>query len=387
MKKVSLGQLAANTYIDAPVYLDEKFILFSPEIPISSQLIERLKKWNFEKVFTNGMPSDVPPTQTAGNAVAGGSILDQDIKEKEAGKKALHFFQHITTQMNQIFADFQMKGEFFPNPVIDISKEVMEEVRQNKHALLSIQPPEPEGVFYIVPHAVKTAVFALAIADFFRLPPHRQIDIGTTALLHEIGMLKIPPEIYQHDRSLTDKERKTIIAHPVLSYRILKEVGFPATVCLGVLEHHEYVDGSGYPRKLTGPNISLYGKIVGLASAYAAATSRRPFREEHDGHTSIMDLVKEMGTRYDERVLRALIFTLSVFPIGTYVRLTNGALGLVVKTDPREPKHPIVRLLVNEKNVPYRDRPVVQPKDGDEVRIERPLSKEETAELKKTLSS
>jgi HD-GYP domain-containing protein (c-di-GMP phosphodiesterase class II) len=387
MKKVSVGQLQANTYIDAPVFLDEKFILFSPEIPISPQLLERLNKWNYEKVFTNGLPSNVPPTQTGGLAGAGESVLDQDIKEKEAQKKATYFFQHVAKQMNQIFNDFQTKGEFFPNPVITISKEIMEEIRLNRQALLSIQPPEQDGMLYIVPHAVKTAIFALAIADFFKLPPHKQIDIGTTALLHEIGMLRIPPEIYQHNRKLTEQERKTIIAHPVLSYRILKEAGFPSTVCLGVLEHHEYIDGSGYPRKLAGQNISLYGKIVGVASAYSAATSSRPFREEHDGHTSIMDLAKEMGKRYDERVLRALIFTLSVFPIGTYVRLSNGARGLIVKTDPKEPKHPIVRLLVNEKNIPYRDRPVIQPREGDEVTIERPLNKDETAELKKALTN
>jgi len=382
MKKVSLGQLQENSYIDAPVFLDEKYILFSPEIPISPELIERLRKWNYQQIYTNGLPSDIPPIQSGGLAGTGESILDQDIKEKESQKAALQFFQHISKKMNQVFTDFQLKGEFFPNPVIDISKEIMEKIRQNKQPLLSIQPPEQEDVMYVVPHAVKTAIFALAIADFFKLPPHKQIDIGTTALLHEIGMLRIPPEIYQHNRRLTEQERKTIIAHPVLSYRILKEAGFPSTVCLGVLEHHEYIDGTGYPRKLVGQNISLYGKIVGVASAYSAATSRRPFREEHDGHTSIMDLAKEMGKRYDERVLRALIFTLSVFPIGTYVRLSNGARGLIVKTDPKEPKHPLVRLLVNEGNIPYRDRPVIQPMDGDEVHIERPLTKEETRELK-----
>ncbi len=380
MKKVSVSQLQVNTYIDAPVYLDEKYILLSPETPITEELVERLKKWNYEQVYTDGLPSGAPPS--SGSAGTGESLLDQDIKDHEAEKQATDFFNEMVKMMDDIFRHFLEKGLIYHDSVIDVAKRIMEELKHNKRFLLSVYIPEREDVNYVVPHAVKTAVFALAVADFLKLPPHKQIDLGTAALLHEIGMLRIPPEVYQHDRQLTDKERQTIVAHPVISYKILKEADFPPAVCIAVLEHHEYVNGTGYPRKLSGDDISLYGKIVGVASAYAAATSKRPFREGQDGHTSIMDLVREMGKRYDERILRALVFTLSVYPIGTYVLMSNGARGVIVKTDPKEPKHPLVRLLVNENNTPYRDRPIIQPKENDEVIIERPLTKSETKSLK-----
>ena len=380
MKKVSVNQLQVNTYIDAPVYLDSKYILLSPETPITEELVERLNKWNYEQVYTDGLPSGAPPS--SGSTGGGESLLDQDIKDHEAEKQASDFFNEMVKLMNDIFRHFLEKGLIYHDSVIDVAKRIMEELKHNKRFLLSVYIPEREDINYVVPHAVKTAVFALAVADFLKLPPHKQIDLGTAALMHEIGMLRIPPEVYQHERPLSDKERQTIIAHPVISYKILKEADFPPAVCLAVLEHHEYVNGTGYPRKLSGDDISLYGKIVGVASAYAAATSKRPFREGHDGHTSIMDLVKEMGKRYDERILRALVFTLSVYPIGTYVLMSNGARGVIVKTDPKEPKHPLVRLLVNENNTPYRDRPIIQPRENDEVVIERPLTKSETKSLK-----
>jgi len=380
MKKVSVNQLQVNTYIDAPVYLDEKYILLSPETPITEELIKRLEKWHYEQILTDGIPSGAPPTSGGGNE--GESLLDQDIKDHEAEKQATDFFNNMVKKIDELFNHFLEKGLIYHDSVIEIAKEIMEELKHNKRFLLSVYIPEQENVNYVVPHAVKTAVFALAVADFLRLPPHKQIDLGTAALMHEIGMLRIPPEVYQHDRHLSNQERKTIIAHPVISYKILKEAGFPPAVCVAVLEHHEYVDGTGYPRKLKGDDISLYGKIVGVASAYSAATSKRPFRDGRDGHTSIMDLAKEMGKRYDERILRALDYTLSVYPIGTYVRMSNGATGIIVKTDPKEPKHPLVRLLINENNTPFRDRPIVQPKDSNEVVIERPLTKNEVKELK-----
>jgi HD-GYP domain-containing protein (c-di-GMP phosphodiesterase class II) len=386
MKKVSVNQLEEQTYIDAPVYLDGKFILLSPEIFVYPELIERLKKWKFDQVYTNGLPTQAPPLANGTTSLPGESILDQDIKENDAKEKARAFFNKSIKVLDEVFTDFQIKGELYEGPIIELAKNIMAEVKTNKQYLLSLEQGDEESEYYIVPHSIRTALYASAIADFLKLPPHKQIDVGTTALLHEIGMLRIPPEIYQHDRVLTDKERQTIAAHPVISYKVLKEAGFPSNICVGVLEHHEYINGMGYPRKLTGESISLYGRIVGVASAYSAATSKRLFREGHDGHTTIMDLAKDMGKRYDERILRALIFTLSIYPIGTYVMLSNGAVGIIVQTDPKQPKHPIVRLLINENNNPYRDRPTIQPQDNDEVVIERPLSKTEVNELKEYLS-
>jgi len=386
MKKVSVNQLQDNSYIDAPVYLDGKFILLIPEIALKPELIKSLKKWKFEQVYTDGLPTQAPPIANGGSSLPGESILDQDIKENESKEKARAFFKKSVQILDDVFTDFQLKGELWENPIITLSKDIMSEIKNNRQYLLSLDAKEVESEYYIVPHSIRTAIYALAIADFLKLPPHKQIDVGTTSLLHEIGMLRIPPEIYQHDRTLNDKERQTIAAHPVISYKVLKEADFPSNICVGVLEHHEYINGTGYPRKLTGESISLYGRIVGVASAYSAATSKRPFRDEHDGHTIIMELAKDMGKRYDERILRALIYTLSIYPIGTYVLLSNGAVGIIVKTDPKQPKHPILRLLVNENKNPYRDRPTIQPQEDDEVIIERPLTKDEVNELKEYLS-
>ncbi|MFO7850189.1 MAG: HD-GYP domain-containing protein, partial [Spirochaetia bacterium] len=352
--------------------------------PLKGPLLERLKKWNYTHVLTDGLPSSGPPgSGDVSGTDESTSNMDQDIREKEAEEKADQYFAKLVESTEKIFSTFQEDGTINQNEVINIVKEVMNELKAQKRFLLSIDSDKVEefDVPYIVTHAVKTTLIALAIADFIKLPPHKQIELGTASVLHEIGMLRIPPEIYQHNRKLSEKERQTIIAHPVISFKVLKALDFPNPVALAVLEHHEYIDGTGYPRKLKGDDISFYGKILGVASSYAASTSKRPFREEHDGHTSIMDLIKSMGKRYDNKVLQALVFTLSIFPLGTYVQLSNGAKGLVIKTDPNAPKHPIIRLLANEKDEPYRDRPTIQPKEGDEVTVQRPLTKSEVNTL------
>jgi HD-GYP domain-containing protein (c-di-GMP phosphodiesterase class II) len=394
MKKVSVNQLSENMYINAPVYLEENYILLNPETPVRKPLIDRLIRWNYDHVLTDGMPAEEAKASTAGEQGGqegtAGPTLDQDVREQEGLKKAREFIKKEIDALAEIFGNFQSYGIINSNKVIDLVKEIMSALRENRRYLLSsniLGEQENAEQGYIVSHAVKTTVVAIAMGDFLKLPPYKQIELGTAGLLHEIGMLRIPPEVYQHERELTEQERKTIIAHPVISFKILKALDLSQSVRLAVLEHHEHVDGTGYPRNLTGDQISFFGKIIGAASAYTAAINSRPFREGHsDGHSGIMDLLKSMNKKYDDRVLKTLIFTLSIYPMGTYVMMSNGAKGVVIKTDAQNPKHPVVRLLVDEHNAPYRDRPEIQPREGDEVIIHRPLNKEEVQVLKEQVS-
>jgi HD-GYP domain-containing protein (c-di-GMP phosphodiesterase class II) len=188
-------------------------------------------------------------------------------------------------------------------------------------------------------------------------------------------MIRIPESIYMSDKPLSDRERQAITAHPILGFKMLMEANFPAPIYLAILEHHENINGTGYPRKITGDKISPYGKILSVACAYEAATSKRPYREGQDGHSGIMDMLKDMNKRYDDKVLRALVFTLSIYPIGTFVLLSNNAKGYVVKTDSENPKYPTVKLIVNEKDVPYIEQPLFKPGRETRYRSSAPSTK------------
>ena len=243
--------------------------------------------------------------------------------------------------------------------------------------MLSLDDAESPGTTFLTTHSVKTAVLALAIADHMKMAPFKQIDLGLAGLLHEVGLMKFPEELYLTDRSITPQEKQNLMAHPVLGYRVLKEIGFPQNTCVAVLEHNERMDGSGLPRKITGPQISEYGRILGVATSYNAATSQRPYKTEIDGHAGLMDLLKDAGKRYDEKILTALVYTLSLYPIGTYVQMSNGAIGLVVKANNEDPRHPLIKLIVDEKGGRYQEQPTVQTREGDDIKIENAFSRDE----------
>ena len=385
MNKVSIGNLKSGSYINQPVYLDEKYILLSPDIAISDELIKRLQSWNYQEVLSDGIPfegSSLNNTQNGSTT----AILEINEKEIEAKNQSQIFFMECVKFLVKYYDNFR---EMDVLPLLSISdkvKEIIAELKEQKHLLLNINPELKESDSYIIFHSIKTTLLVLAIADFLKFPAHKQIEIGIAAMLHKLGMLLLPSQLYQKKGALTPKELQVIRTHPVISYKTLKAAEFHASIYIAVLEHHEHIDGTGYPRKINDNKISLYGKILAVASAYAAATTKRPFREELDGHSGIMDLLKSKGLKYDEKILRSLVFIISLYPIGTYVQLSNMVKGIVIKTNLTTPQHPILKLLIDENGIPYSNKPILQTRPEDSIQITGTLKKEEILIIKEKLN-
>ena len=171
--------------------------------------------------------------------------------------------------------------------------------------------------------------------------------------------------------------------HTVLGYRILKGFSAPENVALAALEHHERIDGSGYPRALSAPKITDYALIIGIVCSYDAMLSRRPYRPGTlDGHATIRDLAQKNRKQYDEKILKALVYTLSVYPVGTAVVLSNNSRGVVVKTDPTKPRCPVVRVMFDPDGKKLVDPLQVQVSDADGLTITGVLTADEAQQVK-----
>jgi len=261
----------------------------------------------------------------------------------------------------------------------EMIKKTIQMVHDNRDSLLRFVDNDAEGDRYLISHAVNTTILSIAMGEFLKAPPHRLIELGNACLLHEIGMFKLPVELRRSSEPLNDEQRKVLATHTLLGYRILKGFSAPENVALASLEHHERVDGTGYPRGLSGNKITEYAKIIAVSCSYDAMVSSRPFKTEaRDGHSSIRELLQKHRGHYDDRVLKAFVYTLSVYPVGTAVLLTNNSKGLVEKTDPTRPRCPIVRVLIDPNGNKLDDPPLVQVTEGKGLGIARVLGSEET---------
>jgi len=157
------------------------------------------------------------------------------------------------------------------------------------------------------------------------------------------------------------------------SYKILQALKLPPAINLAVLEHHERENGSGYPKQLAGKDISFYGKILAVACSYEALLADRMYKKPKDAHTGVLELIKNEGYQYDTNIIRALIFTFSIYPIGMFVLLSNGKQGQVFDINPASQHYPFIQLL--EPTTKGESQIIKTSNKG--IYIARPLLREE----------
>ncbi len=226
MNKISIESLPEGKFINEPVYLDDKYILLSPDIEVTRELKSLLSKWKYKVVFSDGTPQEAPPVNGGIAGKGGISLLDKSIKEQEEEKAVSEFFDSCVEFLDTYFNQFIQINVLPINSLSEKVKEILSQIREHRTLLLSLPSEDLAGKdpdLYLAVHSVKTTILALAIGEFIKLPPHKLIELGIGSLLHELGMLLLPPNIYRNNRILSDRERQMIRTHPVITYKALKK--------------------------------------------------------------------------------------------------------------------------------------------------------------------
>ncbi|MCL1930273.1 MAG: HD-GYP domain-containing protein [Treponema sp.] len=367
-----------NGFFSKAVYLDPEFIITAPEMPITQNLLKIINTWGFNEVLSDGEPSEgytsSEETAAPGKEKASGgrsSTIDLDkIQQAEI------FFANFQKYVKTLYAMLPIKNELDFNGVAEQLKPICDYVRENRRFLLRTKwlTESVSEENQMVSHTTRSTIIAIIIGITLKLQNYRLIEVAVAALMHEVGMIKLPQENYTRKRQLSEQERKLLYAHPILGYNILKSYDFPLVICAAALEHHERENGSGYPQRKTGEKITLYAKIIAVACSYEAILSSRPHKDAKDGHTGMMELLKNEGKQYDDTIVRALVYSLSIYPIGLYVLLSNNKKGQVVDVNPENPRYPIVEifgeLTPNGKNK-------IMGTSADTFYVIRPLTPEE----------
>ena len=160
---------------------------------------------------------------------------------------------------------------------------------------------------YLYGHARKVNSYAVALAEELGLPSEKVAKISAAALLHDIGKISIPDDILSKEGELNKKEWKLIKLHPGLGANIASHLPELAYCVDGIRYHHERWDGAGYPEGLKGENIPLEARILGIADAFDAMTSTRPYRAALSREQALDELEKDAGKYFDPDLVRVFI--------------------------------------------------------------------------------
>lgn len=419
MTQVQISEIEDGKRFQSRLMLDKNFILLDPEVPFSKALQNALMEWDFKTAYFEEKKSSPAPLQnqntqkqksspigtfeqvdfdpvtgeivTAKNDGLNSKVIEtidnanRDLQTANENQKmgiVQKVYDSYLDYIEKVFTRFVTHRELNQNDLMDAMKKLVIFVEQNKKYILRIQPkPEAKASKnFLVSHCLRSTIFAIIIGAQMRLPEPKLYELAVAASIHEIGQIRLPPQLYITNRPLSAQARAVLSTHVVLGFNILKENNFPPIIQLAVLEHHERENGTGYPRHLLAQKISTYGKILSVACVYEAISAPRQYKEAKSIYEAMVEMLQNTNKAYNETVVKALVQAISLFPIGSYVYLSNGRIAQVVDTNPDDPRTPLVQI-VGEKN--ELGNPKVVMTDNTRLRIVRVVNQ---AELKDILA-
>jgi HD-GYP domain-containing protein (c-di-GMP phosphodiesterase class II) len=208
-------------------------------------------------------------------------------------------------------------------------------------------------------HGLKVAIYLMALGRHLGFPRQQLSELGNIGLLLDIGMLTLPPELLEKATHLTQAENALLNGHVDSGLAMLQETGpIPHNVALGIRQHHERLDGSGYPERLKGEAISIYGKMAAIADSFAAMTTARPYDITHSAFDALKELFKEAGGKLHAPLVEQFVQAISIFPVGSLIELSSGEVAIVLEHNRIRRLEPKVLILTSPEKEPL-EKPVM----------------------------
>lgn len=278
-------------------------------------------------------------------------------QERARARRILREASRVTTK---IMEDVRLGRQVELDPVRALIRETVGSIVRNQDALIGLNRIRNVDQ-YTFEHSVNVSVLMVAFARALGFESPLIEEIGLGALLHDVGKSRIPDAILNKPAPLTDEEFALMRRHVDYGFEILSQVPGISSVALDVvLEHHERIDGTGYPAGKPGEKISRFGQMAAIVDVYDALTTKRVYRDAIPPHEALRKFLEWSPGYFDRSLVQQFIRCVGIYPIGTLVRLESQRLAVVVETGRHQLLRPVVRLMYE---IPTRRR--LPPQDID----------------------
>ncbi|MCF6435351.1 HD-GYP domain-containing protein [Pseudoalteromonas sp. MMG022] len=278
---------------------------------------------------------------------------DQDSETNSLEKEFLiasQAFDMHNRKIQVLYGDITSGMKVDVGLINQVSKEIVESVLRNSNAMAILtRLQDREG--YNWRHMVNCAILISVFAKYLGVKQATIEQLAMGAMLHDVGHARLPQGLVNKRDKLSEMEFKAVKKHVVHSLGLVKgEAGITPLIMDMIVNHHERVDGSGYPRGLQGNKISKAARMMAIVDVYDAMTSERPYQQGEEPVHALRHLLSNKE-QFDPELVQRFIKCLGVHPVGSIVKLTNERLALVLEGNQHAPTSPKVRVFYNTKHM------------------------------------
>ena len=296
---------------------------------LSPTYIERLEKAGFDGVTVTSLDPKLklaPP--------------DDIVQEKTR----ISAIQNVATAFHSV----EENGTFDPAPLQGISENILQDIIAQQKNLVQLTDIRLHDT-YTFAHSVNVAILSSLLGVLLKLSREEQLKLTLGGLLHDIGKVTVPYEILTKAGHLSDNEWSVMQGHPEAGRQRLKKM-FPNDTLLSTiaLQHHEHIDGSGYPNHLKGEQIHRYGRIVAIADVYDALTSVRPYKRAYTPSVAHRLMATCSPGHFDLDLLKLFFDNVAIYPVGTILKTQDG-YAIVKKVEFGYTLTPVVCVFANRE--------------------------------------
>ncbi len=357
LKKIPTDAVRLGMYLHAiegswlaHPFWKNKFIIDDPED------LQRLRQSGLTGVWINiskgvdvadqavvlSTPASVPPPEDPrAPAVARCSARDEL-------QRAARVLSRSKKAITELFNEARLGNAISVESCLPLVADISDSLARNSSALIGLARLKHKDEYTYL-HSVAVCALMVSLARQLGLDEDAVSEAGLAGLLHDVGKMVMPTEVLNKPGALTDAEFAVMRSHPERGHALLLAAGsLPASALDVCLHHHEKFDGSGYPFRLAGENISLFARMGAVCDVYDAITSNRPYKKAWNPAESLARMAQWTG-HFDTQIFHAFVRSVGIYPLGSLVRLESGRLGVVIDQHPEKLTEPLVRVFFSAK--------------------------------------
>ena len=335
---VSTRVLKSGMVIDQAIMDRDGRILIARKTVLDEFLIEALQRMKITGVYTREGEEDLDDDiEVAPETLA--KIEQLRVADRAKVTLSESVKQRVTTGIQFLYKD--VSSDEITGAAEDITSSLMDAIMENDAIAMNVDALKVSDE-YTFKHSVDVATISMMIAKQSGMDDAAVHDVGVAGLLHDVGKARIPGEILNKAGKLTEEEFAFMKQHTLLGYQILKDKkDVKQEVMLGILQHHEKMNGAGYPLGLTGDKISAYARILSIADIYDALVTERPYKKAFSQQDAV-EMIMAMAEELDVGYMRDFLDIVILYPVDSVVTLSNGERARVVSNTPHYPLRPTV---------------------------------------------